>query len=98
MTEFFINTLVAVLTGIAGYFTGRRKNVADARITEMDAVEKAISIWRNLSENQQARYDTLIIKVDQMEKELDGLREDNARLRRENKELIRQIKVLTNAT
>lgn len=89
---------MAILTGIAGWLAGRRKNVADARITEMDAVEKAISVWRNLSENLQGRYEAVINKVDQMEKELDGLREDNARLRRENKELIRQIKVLTNAS
>lgn len=103
MNEVLITTIVGLLTALCGWVVARKKNIAERRITEMDAVEKAITVWRTLGEESQKRYeevqkryDAVIVKQLTIEKELEGLREDNARLSRENRELIRKLKKLEN--
>lgn len=99
MNEFLVTTIVGVLTGLGGWFTARKKNKAETKITELDVVEKAITVWRHLSEDLQKRYDELQKRYDTVsqrqiliEKELDALRGDNERLSRENKELVKKLK------
>lgn len=97
--EFIITTIVGILTGLGGWFSARKKNNADARMSELDVVEKAIAVWRQMSEDMQKRYDDLRKRYDSLlerqnaiEDELQGLREDNHRLSRENKTLVNKLK------
>lgn len=99
MNEFFITTIVGIATGVGGWLTARKRNQAETRITELDVVEKAITVWRNMSDELQKRYDELQKRYDlihqqqlAIELELDGFRRDNEKLSRENKELIKKLK------
>lgn len=96
--EFIITTIVGILTGLGGWFTARKKNNADAKMSELDVIEKAIAVWRNIAEDWQKRYDALQQRYDElherqieMEKELDGLRIESTRLQKENKRMIQKI-------
>lgn len=92
MNEVLITTVAGLITGFAGWYAARKKNIAETKVSEIDAVERAIKVWRDLSEDLQLRYEVLIKKVDALQTEIDGLRSDNKRLSNENKELIKKIK------
>lgn len=99
VNEFIITTIVGILTGLGGWFSARKKNSAETKITELEVVEKAVTVWRQMSEDMQKRYDDLRKRYDSLlerqnaiEDELQGLREDNHRLMRENKTLINKLK------
>ncbi len=95
MNEFVVSTIVGILTGIGGWIVARRKNKAETKITELDAVEKAVKVWRDLSEELQKRYDNVQKKLQEMEMEMEGLRHDCYQLSQENKELIKKLKKIT---
>lgn len=95
MNEFIITTIISVLSGVAGWVVARRKNIAEARITELDAVEKAVTVWRELSEQLQKKYDMLLQRQDDLEKEMALIRKDNRELKAKNKELIAKLKTLS---
>jgi DNA primase large subunit len=57
------------ITGLVGWILARRKNMADAQKSELDVVEQAIGIWREMTE--------------EFKKEIDALRAENALLRKE---------------
>lgn len=66
--------IIAVLssgavTGLVGWILARRKNTADAQKSELDVVEQAIKIWREMTED--------------LKKEVEASRAENAVLRKE---------------
>lgn len=65
-----------MLTGIAGYFAGTRKRTAEAQGSELDNVQKAVTIWQGLAED--LRQEVASMKV-----ELSKLQEENHQLRLE---------------
>ena len=95
MTEYIITTIISILSGVAGWVVARRKNLAEARITELDAVEKAVTVWRELSEQLQRKYEQLLQRQDDLEKEMQLIRKDNRELKAKNKELIQKLKILS---
>lgn len=70
----------AVATTLA-YLFGKKKTKAEIQKTELDSVEKAISIWRNLAQD--------------FKKEVDELRGQITELRAENKILRQEVKKLS---
>lgn len=80
-----------ILTAIVAWFLARRKNSAEAQGTELDNIDKAATIWRNLSEQLESRLNC----------EIQSLRKDNGELKElvnklsgENEELERKMKAL----
>jgi len=55
MIEIIVTAIAGVITAFGGAFAGwfftRKKNNAEAEISELDGVEKAIKIWRETAEN-----------------------------------------------
>lgn len=92
MSEYFTTAITGILTALGAWYAARRKNLAETRITEIDAVERAVKVWRELSEDLQKRYEGLMERMEKMETELAGLRQDNKRLIAENRELIKELK------
>lgn len=82
-------SLIIAVIGLAGtivaYIFGRGKAVAETKKTELDAVEKAIAIWRRLAED-------LSGKVTALQVEVDKLREENNRLNGEIDKLRELVK------
>ena len=69
------------------WFFARRKNDAEAKGTELDNVEKAIAVWREMAESLELK---LKESLDSQEKQ----REMNGLLQQELSEIKRQVKLL----
>lgn len=95
VNEFLVSTIVGIVTGLGGWFVARKKNKAETKITELDAVEKAVKVWRELSEQLQVRYDDLLKKQLEMEKELQTLRDDYHAMKIDNEQLRKKLSKLT---
>ncbi len=69
MREFIILFLTSIFGGSASWLffvkPKRKKAIAEAKGTELDNIEKAISIWRKLFEESEKR---LLSKQDQFER------------------------------
>jgi peptidoglycan hydrolase CwlO-like protein len=72
--------LAPITTLIGGWFLGKRKNSAEATLTEVEAVERATTIWRTLAED-------MTKKVDELRKLVDELKVENYKLQQEINEL-----------
>lgn len=97
------------LTGVISWVFARRKNIAEAQqseaqaaISELDVVEKAIKIWREMSEQlkqelEQSRclIGELKAQVDNMAEENQALRLEVAKLRTTNGKIVRALEKIT---
>ena len=66
--------------GLIGWFFTRKKTNAEAKGSELENVEQAIKIWRETAEK-------LSLRVDDLSREIDELRNDLITVHRENKAL-----------
>jgi len=65
--------LAAGITAIIGYFSGKRKSKAEADITELEATQKAIEIWRKLALDLERQIKELREHVNKLEQENENL-------------------------
>jgi septal ring factor EnvC (AmiA/AmiB activator) len=98
--------LIAILaSNVITWVMTRRKNRAEAKGSELDNVEKAAKIWRELTEgltkqfNQEidelrSRNDQLQKKVEEVQRENGNLKDQMKALEDENKKLTSQLKKL----
>lgn len=102
MTEVIITALLSAVTGLTGWIFGRRKNIAQVRTIELDNIEKAVEIWRNLAESYalkltviQAEIDKVSAENKSLKVEIDSMRDKLAKLSNDNKTLNRKVEILT---
>jgi len=92
----YINTIIAAI--ISSGFTGtvtywvtfksmRKKASAEADSAELNNVQVAIKIWRDMAQDLavkldelQTKYDSVLTQVDEMRKSIDKLNTSNARI------------------
>jgi peptidoglycan hydrolase CwlO-like protein len=97
-TAFFKDTAAVIIptivTAVVGFLAGRRKERADLEKTqaevnasELENVEKAITIWRKLAEDMAAQ-------VNELKTQVHELTEQVAKLTQENRLLTEEIKSL----
>lgn len=79
--------LVPLFTGFIGWLVGYRKTNAEASVSELDAVEKAVGIWRELA-------NSFRVDLEQMRKQYDVLETTVKNLKDENEVLKRQVRNL----
>ncbi|WP_336834076.1 hypothetical protein [Sphingobacterium siyangense] len=91
-----ITTLVAAFSG---WFFGRRKQTAEAAQSELEAIEKAVTIWREIAQDlkKELGEQSLLLaeqslQIQKLQEEIGTLRRDNARLLSE----LKQIKKVQN--
>lgn len=77
MAEIIYTIVPAVVMALVGWFLARRKYRAEAKANELDNVDKAIKIWRELSQELEMR----------LRNEIQILREENETLKIKLKEL-----------
>jgi predicted RNase H-like nuclease (RuvC/YqgF family) len=104
MTEAFNLLFISAITATVTWLSARRKNNAEAKTSELDNVGKAITIWRELSEDMEIRFREEIDKlkkdncdlqhrVSLMMKENEELKSQMNALEVENRKLISQLKI-----
>jgi DNA-directed RNA polymerase subunit M/transcription elongation factor TFIIS len=59
-----ISILPSLVSSLSVYFIMKRKRKADAQGTELDNVEKAVSIWRELSQGLEEKLKDLQEQMD----------------------------------
>lgn len=77
MVEVIYTIVPAIVTAVVGWFLARRKYRAEAKANELDNVDKAIKIWRELSTELEMR----------LKNEITALREENDMLKTKLREL-----------
>lgn len=82
----------SVLTGLSTWFFSRAKQEREVEALELDLVEKAIRIWREMSEELKKRVDDLSDQVDRLQTENGSLRGEVKTLRKENTTLSTKVK------
>jgi peptidoglycan hydrolase CwlO-like protein len=92
--EMIINALTGITTATITWYAARRKNKAETYVSELDAVERAVKVWRELGEGMQKKYEALHDEIEMLRGEIKVLREDNKELKKENQRLLQQIKTL----
>ena len=81
--EIIISGAIGIVTMVAGYFLGKKKQDADisatnasAHFSELDATEKAVAIWRALGQDLKREVDELRILVVQLRAETGRLKDE----------------------
>lgn len=72
--------LTPIVTLIGGFILGKRKRNAEAVLTEVETIDKAITIWRQLAQD-------LKKEVDDLRNIVEDLKEENEKLKFEISEL-----------
>lgn len=78
-------------TTIGGFFLGRRKSKADAIATELANVEKAIGIYRGITQDLQKEIVQLKASLDKMYQQNKQLIEENKQLKQKMQQLERKL-------
>lgn len=91
--------IISALTGLTSatitWYAARRKNKAESYVSELDAVERAVKVWRELGEGMQQKYEALHDEIEMLRSEVKVLREENRQLKKENQRLLHQIKTFS---
>ncbi len=102
--ESITGLLTPIVTALAAWFFARRKNNAEAKTSELDNVEKAIKIWRTLSQDMELKFKAdidelrkencdLVKRIEQVTRENESLKKQMKGLELENKKLQEQLKI-----
>lgn len=93
----WIGTTISTAAGaFFGWLFGRRKQTAEAQGSELENIEKAVAIWRQIASDLEGKFTALQTEVNQLRKEVFKLEFENERLSASNKELQSEINELKN--
>jgi len=73
-----------VLTGVAGWFVGKRKQTAETDNQVLKNLELAVGVYVKIIEDLKTEIHDLNIKVQDLEKRVDALMKENRKLKRHN--------------
>lgn len=74
-----------------GWLAGYRKSQAEASVSELDAVEKAVGIWRELATSLRGDLEQLKAQCDYLDKTVVSLKKENQVLRQQVSQLEKNI-------
>lgn len=81
MTETTILLISNALTGIAGWFVGKRKQQADTDNAILDNLAKSIGVYQTIIEDLKKEIHELNLKVVQLEDTVNDLMIENKKLK-----------------
>jgi len=97
-TEILMIVVPSSIASVIAWILGRRKYKAETRSSELDNVEKAAKIWRELSEQLEGRlkHDINELKSEngKMREENNLIREQFSQVQQENRSLKEQMESL----
>ena len=81
MTQDFILLLSNILTGIAGWFVGRRRQQAETDNQVLKNLEVSIGIYKQIIDDLKEEIKLLNYKIQELEKKVGMLHQENSRLK-----------------
>lgn len=69
------------LTGIAGWFVGRRKQQVETDNSVLRNLEVAVNLYRSIIDDLKGEIEALNIKIQELELKIDELHEENKKLK-----------------
>ena len=85
MNTEFILIISNALTGIAGWFVGRRRSNAETDNQVLRNLELSVNIYVKIIEDLKSEIHELNIKVNDLEKRVDSLMKENRELKTKTK-------------
>ena len=73
-----------VITGIAGWFVGKRKQTAETDNMVLRNLELSIGLYKNIIDDLKAEIHELNIKIQDLEKKVESLMAENRHLKKKN--------------
>ncbi|MRJ11536.1 cell wall anchor protein [Ornithobacterium rhinotracheale] len=67
--------ITALIGGVAGWFFTRKKQHAELQANELDNVDKAVKIYREVADDLSKQLKTAITELNEAKKELDEARQ-----------------------
>ena len=80
MNELYV-ILGGFITGIGGWFIGRRKSAAETDNIVLKNLETSVNLYKLIIDNLRDEIQGLHIKMDEMETKIDELTQENKKLR-----------------
>ena len=80
MNELYV-ILSGLLTGVAGWFVGRRKSAAETDNIVLKNLEQSVGLYKLIIDNLRDEIQGLHLKMDEMETKIDELTAENKKLR-----------------
>lgn len=88
----WVGTTITTAAGaFFGWLFGRRKQKAEAESSELDNVEKAVAIWRQIASDLEGKFTALQTQVTELQKHVLKLELENEKLKDKNNELQAEI-------
>ncbi len=78
-----LNILAPIATAVVGWFIGKRKTNAEASQSEIENVEKALGIYRNIIEDLNSKIQALEDRVTTLINRLETVEAENRQLKRQ---------------
>ncbi len=82
------NTIVAACTAWITWWFSRKKQQSEIKASELDNVEKAIAIWRELAQDLGKKVEDLSVRYEALSDEINLLRRENKTLKADLKKAI----------
>jgi peptidoglycan hydrolase CwlO-like protein len=81
MNETILLFLSNAITGLAGWFVGRRRQQADTDNQVLRNLELAVGLYKNIIDDLKEEIHQLNIKIQELEKKVDELHKENKKLK-----------------
>jgi peptidoglycan hydrolase CwlO-like protein len=81
MNETILLLLSNTITGIAGWFVGRKRQQADTDNQVLRNLELAVGLYKNIIDDLKEEIHQLNIKIQELEKKVDELHKENNKLK-----------------
>lgn len=76
----FVPILTTLAGAFSGWFFGRRKQQAETMHSELQTIEKAVAIWREIAQDLKKELAAQSLQINELRQEVSTLRRDNVRL------------------
>lgn len=84
MTTEILLLISNVLTGIAGFFVGKRRSDAETDNQVLRNLELSVNLYKNIIDDLKAEIHELNVKIQQLEKKVEMLMDENRHLKKKN--------------
>lgn len=84
MTTEILLVISNALTGIAAFFVGKRRSDAETDNQVLRNLELSVNLYKNIIDDLKAEIHELNIKIQQLEKKVETLMDENRSLKKRN--------------